>query len=157
MNYWLNVHHPREKISESFQNQCNIYVQEKTENYKDKIKNEDICFIYETARPDHPVKVKESNGSSRVADLRRGARSIIAMVKAKGEFIDHEHWWDDDKYVGLFETEILEVGRIPITTINEEFKNSGIQSRFVPVVFGGIKPVEKSKAKILERLMRKNV
>lgn len=157
MNYWLNIHHPREKSSESFQNQCNVYVQEKTSTYKDKIHDGDICFIYETARPDHPVNVKEVNGSRRVADLRRGARSLIAMVRIKGEFQNHEFWWDDDKYIGLFETEILEVSRISITAINEAFNNNGVNSRFVSVVNGGIKPVEKRKARILKRLMRQDV
>ncbi len=78
------------------------------------------------------------------------------MVKIKGEFQDGEWWWDEDKYIGFFETEILEVNRVAVTSINDAFNNSGVKSRFVPLVYGGIKPVINRKARILERLMRKD-
>ncbi|MFC1913635.1 hypothetical protein ACFLX7_05575 [Chloroflexota bacterium] len=154
MSYWLSVHHPREIINESFQTQCNVYVQKKTELYKDKIHDRDICFIYETTKPNRIVKLKEGNGSSRVVNLRQGAKSMIAMVRIDGEFEERKHFWDEDEYIGLFRTEILEVSRISYSIINQEFKNNGIDSKFVVFVNGGIKPVEERKAKILIQLMR---
>jgi len=156
MNYWLNIHHPRERTGESFQDQCRVYVQKKTDHYKDKIEHGDMAFIYETARPNRRIMKGNARGVREVF-LRRGAKGIIAMVKISSDFKHGDWLWDGDEYVGYFETEIIEAKVVTLNSINTEFIRSGIQSRFVPLVYGGIKPINDTKASTIKRLIKQYV
>ena len=90
----------------------------------------------------------------RTVQLKQGAKGIIAMVKISSGFKRGDWIWDGDKYIGFFETEILEAKVVKLNTVNLALKQYGIQSKFVALVYGGIKPVDDAKAKIIKGLIK---
>ena len=163
MKVWLNVHTPLPKDdTEAHRREVDrtVYVQKKTEHYKDEIKIGDYAVIYE-------VKTDKNNGWVTVDDQPpvpayepRGG--IVALVKIATDFRPEPRpglrKFNGDYYVGDFTGECIRKSDdivIPIVTFTEidEVFISIHKKHFQPLIFGGIRELKPDECRAIEKLL----
>ena len=141
MRYWLNIHHPAE-INQPRDQFSSVYLMEKHINTAfQKIARGDKAVLYEIDWWEgRPVVC---NGKSLL--LQSGRKGIVAIVKI-GNYKPNKHVWDDDEYMGEFETQPIKVSKgntplVSLAALRQAWQNE-FGKDFNPRILGGLRELE---------------